>query len=143
MISFFQIPARKYPNQVLLVPNLRILFLHQSLQQCKFNDVDSKYQNSVFKFHSKNRVWKAEILVPNLGISSFAQFAESDDINDIKKFENFDSFIKKFIHGSWINQYLIFLKFPDQRQCLFKNFQILSIPSITFLDIDQVEVWKI
>ena len=82
-------------------------------------------------------------MVPNLDISSFAQFAESDDINDIKKFENFDSFIKKFIHGSWINQYLIFLKFPDQRQCLFKNVQILSIPSITFLDIDQVEIWKI
>ena len=143
MILFFQIPALKYPNQVLLVPNLRILFLHQYLQQYKFNDVDSKYQNSVFKFQSKNRVRKAEILVPNLGIFSFAQFAESDDINDIKRFENFDSFIKKFIHGSWINQYLIFLKFPDQRQCLFKNVQILSIPSITFLDIDKIKIWKI
>ena len=56
--------------------------------------------DSVFKFQSKNRVRKAEILVPNLGIFSFAQFAESDDINDIKRFENFDSFTKKFIHGS-------------------------------------------
>ena len=55
----------KYPNNAFLVPNLgifvfsrnffsRFLFLHQTLQQNKFEDADFKQDNSVFKFHPKN-----------------------------------------------------------------------------------------
>ena len=54
MTTVFQIPAQKYPNKELLVRNLRIFFLHQTLEQDIFEDHDLKHDNNIFKFQPRN-----------------------------------------------------------------------------------------
>ena len=50
---YYQLPAPKYPNQALLVSNLRILFLQLTLQQDKFEYADIKYDNFFGKFQPR------------------------------------------------------------------------------------------
>ena len=48
---FFKILAQKYPNNPFLVPNLRLLFFFWKILQIdKFQGVDFKYDNSLWKF---------------------------------------------------------------------------------------------
>ena len=70
-------------------------------------------------------------------------------------FWNFYSLvILKFLEISTLSQESIFMvlgwieirffrRFAEQRQWLFKNVRRLSFPSITFVDIDKIETWKI
>ena len=52
--SGFKIPAQKYRNKALLVPNLGILFLQEILQLGKFEGTYFKYANIIFKFQPQN-----------------------------------------------------------------------------------------
>ena len=52
--SYVQNPPQKYANQAFLIPNLRILILHQMLQSDKSESVDFKYDNFFFEFQSEN-----------------------------------------------------------------------------------------
>ena len=93
--------------------------------------------------------WRYFIFINlKLLISNFAIECVNNNLKFLLKWNfeilwNFDSFTRKYIHGYWIIKIWFFRRFPEQRQRLFKNVQRLSFPSITLVDIDKIETWKI
>ena len=83
--SFFRIPVQKYLNHALLVANLRIfVFLHQTLQQDKFDDF--KYNNNIFKLH---HCANQAFLFPNLRIFILHQALQLNKFEGVNfKYDN-------------------------------------------------------
>ena len=54
MTTVFKILAQNYTNKAFLVTNLGIFVFRKILQLDKFEGADFKYDNTFFKFQSKN-----------------------------------------------------------------------------------------
>ena len=65
--KFLKILTQKYPNEAFLVPNLGILFFHETLHLAKFKGADLKYDNSFLKILAQKYLTKA-FWVTKLGI---------------------------------------------------------------------------
>ena len=66
-----KIPAQKYPNMAILVPNLQIFILHQTLQSEKF-EAFFVLNVSIFKFCTKLRILKnSRLLIRKMEIVFF------------------------------------------------------------------------
>ena len=85
-----KIPAQKYPNKAILVPNLQIFILHQTLQSEKF-EAFFVLNVSIFKFCMKLRILKnSRLLIRKMAIVFFQIPAKSTQIqNFLGKLKSF------------------------------------------------------
>ena len=71
-----KIPAQKYPNKAILVPNLQIFILHQTLQSEKF-EAFFVLNVSIFKFCMKLRILKnSRLLIRKMEIVFFSNSSQ-------------------------------------------------------------------
>ena len=133
----FSICSPKYLNKAFLVLNFKFFTQHETFTFKRFEGIDFKFDTHSYSSHNiqtkcvgpNDKVtlfrWRYFIFINlKLLISNF----DIECVNNILKFLlkwnfeilwNFDSFTRKYIHGYWINQNLIFFEVSRAKATTF------------------------